>query len=184
MSSTTNLVLSVVFFTIASGSTTARLCIRYRKQRLWWDDGWAILTLILSTLVDIALFEAVFEAGSDPVSPKAAQFWLNVTSFTVGVWSARISLILSVVRLIPPLFTLRRISEWAAVLFFLMCVGILIPKIYFCASSLSWDGPVPVCRLEKVAIGELITDVLADITLVAIPIRLLGYVSLPKDKRR
>ncbi|KAE9406581.1 hypothetical protein BT96DRAFT_221871 [Gymnopus androsaceus JB14] len=183
MSSTTNLVFSVVFFTIASGSTTARLCIRYRKQRLWWDDGWAILTVILSTLVDISLFGA----GSNPivpVSPSPVQFWLNVTSFTVGVWSARISLMLSIIRLIPPLFTLRRVSEWAAALFFLMCVGILTPKIYICASQLYWDGSVPVCPLGKVAIGELITDVVADITLIAIPIRLLGYVNLPKDKRR
>ncbi|KAE9406599.1 hypothetical protein BT96DRAFT_971853 [Gymnopus androsaceus JB14] len=184
MSSTTNLVFCVTSFTIANVSTISRIWIRYRKQRLWWDDGWAVLTMVLSILVDISLFGA----GSNPFvpgSPHAVQFWFNMIAFTVGVWCARISLMLSIVRLIPPLFTLRRISEWAAVSFSLMCMGMLTPKIYICASNLSWyDMAVPLCPLGEVAIGELITDLVADITLVAIPIRLLGYVNLPKDKRR
>ncbi|KAE9406563.1 hypothetical protein BT96DRAFT_221598 [Gymnopus androsaceus JB14] len=187
MSSTTNLVFNVTFFTISSGSTIARLWIRYRRQRLWWDDGWAILTMILSTLVDISLFGS----GSNPLIPfspqvEIVQFWVGLICFTLAVWCARISLMLSIIRLIPPLFTLRRISEWAVVSFSLICVGILTPKIYVCASYQSWrDMLDSQCNLRlKLAIGELITDLVADITLVVIPIRLLGYVNLPKDKWR
>ncbi|KAE9387776.1 hypothetical protein BT96DRAFT_457237 [Gymnopus androsaceus JB14] len=172
MSSTTNLVFNVTFFTIASGSTIARLWIRHRKQRLWWDDGYISLV----------------GSGSNPFTTFSphVKFWIGMIPFTVAVWSARISLMLSTIRLIPPLFTLRRISEWAAVSFFLICLGILTPKIYICASDRSWyDTPNPRCPLGlKIAIGELITDLVGDITLVVIPIRLLGYVNLPKDKRR
>ncbi|KAE9405768.1 hypothetical protein BT96DRAFT_317071 [Gymnopus androsaceus JB14] len=192
MSSTANLVVCITFFTIADVSTLARICIRYRKQRLWWDDCWAILTMILSILVDISLFGAgTSSVGSSPLAPvsdesdQVVQFWLIMISFTLAIWCARISLMLSIIRLIPPLFTLRRISEWTAVSFSLICLGILTPKIYICASDLSWsDVSVPICPLEKVAIGELITDLVADIALVVIPIRLLGHVKLSKDKRR
>ncbi|KAE9406582.1 hypothetical protein BT96DRAFT_1051323 [Gymnopus androsaceus JB14] len=141
----------------SGGSTTARLWIRYRKQRLWWDDGWAILTMILSTLVDVSLLGA----GFNPIVPGSPHmqivlFWLDMTCFTVAVWCARISLMLSIVRLIPPLFTLRRISEWAAVSFSLICVGILTSKIYVCASDESWyNMPHPQCDLGKIAVGQL-----------------------------
>ncbi|KAE9406536.1 hypothetical protein BT96DRAFT_1014774 [Gymnopus androsaceus JB14] len=187
MSSTTNLVFCVTTLTIATVSTITRIWIRYRRQRLWWDDGWAILTVILSIFIDISLFWE----GSNPLVPgslymQVVQFWLGMISFTVAIWCARISLMLSIIRLIPSWLTLRRISEWAAVSFSLICVGVLTPKIYVCASDQSWyDMPHPICNVgPKIAIGDLITDFVADITLIVIPIRLLGHVNLPKDKRR
>ncbi|KAE9406592.1 hypothetical protein BT96DRAFT_1014812 [Gymnopus androsaceus JB14] len=169
MSSTTNLVFCVTFFTIAQVSTVARVWIRYRKQRLWWDDGWAILTMMLSILLDILLFLG----GSDPLLPisphmQVVRQWLIMISFTMAVWCARISLMFSIIRLIPPSFTLRRISEWAAVSFSLVCI-----------LNATWD-----LRVRVLPYGELITDLVEDITLVVIPIRLLGHVNLPKDKRR
>ncbi|KAE9406593.1 hypothetical protein BT96DRAFT_1051341 [Gymnopus androsaceus JB14] len=150
----------------------ARVWIRYRKQRLWWDDGWAILTMMVSILVDVSLIGE----GSNPlipVSPRvlAAQFWLNMISFTLAIWFARISLMLSIVRLIPPLFTLRRVSEWAAIFFSLLTI-----LVHYVIPSM----PVG----KKIAISELITDLLADIAVVVLPICLLRNVNLPKDKRR
>ncbi|KAE9408413.1 hypothetical protein BT96DRAFT_970719 [Gymnopus androsaceus JB14] len=184
------LAICITFFGIAQVSTVARIWIRYRKQRLWWDDGWAFLTMLLSILMDILMFLD----GVDPLVPisphmQIVHYWLILISFTVAVWCARISLMFSKIRLIPLFFTLRRISEWAAVSFFLACLGILAPKIYICASDRSWyHMPIPRCKVglnPNIAIGELITDVLADITLVVIPIRLLGHVNdLAKDKRR
>ncbi|KAE9398164.1 hypothetical protein BT96DRAFT_995192 [Gymnopus androsaceus JB14] len=66
-----------------------------------------------------------------------------------------------------------------------MCLGIITTKIYVCVLDLSWtDLAVPVCPLEKVAIGKLITNLLVGITLVVIPTCLLGHLKLLKDKRR
>ncbi|KAE9408412.1 hypothetical protein BT96DRAFT_849516 [Gymnopus androsaceus JB14] len=190
LSSTTNRVFCITFFGIAQVSTVARIWIRYRKQRLWWDDGWAFLTMLLSILMDVL----IFVQGLDPLVPisphiQVVNYWLILISFTVAVWCARISLMFSIIRLIPSFFTLRRISEWAAVFFSLLCLGILAPKVYICASDRSWyHMPIPRCKVglknPNIAIGELITDVLADITLVVIPIRLLGHVNLTSDKRR
>ncbi|KAE9403388.1 hypothetical protein BT96DRAFT_489594 [Gymnopus androsaceus JB14] len=186
-STTTNWVFCITFFGVAQLSTIARMWVRYRKQRLWWDDGWAVLTMLLSILLDILLLLE----GSDPIisiSPhiQIVNYWLILISFTVAVWCARISLMFSIIRLIPPFFTLRRISEWAAVSFSLACLGILAPKIYTCASDRSWyNMQNPRCMLgPNIGIGELTTDLVADITLVAIPIRLLGHVNLSKEKRR
>ncbi|KAE9406590.1 hypothetical protein BT96DRAFT_222241 [Gymnopus androsaceus JB14] len=188
LSSTTNRVFCLTFFTIAQLSTIARIWIRYHKQRLWWDDGWAFLTMLILILMDILSFLE----GSNPIVPSSphmqvVQYWIDIISCTLAIWCARISLICSIIRLIPPLFTLRRISEWAAVSFSLLCVGILVPKIYVCASDRSWYdmSDSPQCPLgTNIAVVELITDLVGDITLVVIPIRLLGYVNLPKEKQR
>ncbi|KAE9406535.1 hypothetical protein BT96DRAFT_1014773 [Gymnopus androsaceus JB14] len=149
----------------------------------------AILTVILSIVEDISLLWQ----GPNPLIPSSphtqvVQFWLGMICFTVAIWCARMSLICSIIRLVPPLFTLRRISEWTAVLFSFICVGVLTPKIYVCASDQSWyDMPHPICNVGPeigIPIGDFITDLVADITLVVIPIRLLGFVNLPQDKRR
>jgi len=91
-----------------------------------------------------------------------------------------------VIRLIPPLFTLRKVAEWTGCIFFLMWAGSLIQKTYICASNRSWyQLETPQCHLGKdVAIVELITDLFADISLAIIPIRLLQGVGLSPDKRR
>jgi len=50
-----------VIHTIAFAFTVFRLTDRYRMRRLWWDDYWAALTLVL----DIAYF-AVLWIPIDP----------------------------------------------------------------------------------------------------------------------
>ncbi|KIK61303.1 hypothetical protein GYMLUDRAFT_579427 [Collybiopsis luxurians FD-317 M1] len=101
---------------------------------------------------------------------------------------ARFSLILSTVRLIPTLFTLRRISEFAFISFLLMCMGILTAKLYFCASDVSWyKSPTPACPFNnntELAVADLILYLVADVILIIIPLRLMYRITLPWEKRR
>ncbi|KAJ3872885.1 hypothetical protein F5051DRAFT_338534, partial [Lentinula edodes] len=160
--------------------TLFRINIRRRTKRLWWDDAWALLTMFLSQLMLIAMWIRTDTPGSH--SARIVAYWLVLETFR----SARISLIFSVIRLIPPLFVLRRVSEWMAVIFFLMWAGSLIQKTYICASDRSWyQLSAPQCHLgTDVAIVELVTDLFADVVLAVIPIRLLAGVGLSPDKRR
>ncbi|KAJ3782631.1 hypothetical protein GGU11DRAFT_793579 [Lentinula aff. detonsa] len=189
-SSTTNRIVTTTLLGIAQISTLFRIHIRSRSKRLWWDDAWALLTMFLSQLLLIAMWIRTDTPGLGPLneshSARIVAYWLVSISFTCTLWSARISLIFSVIRLIPPLFVLRRVSEWTAVIFFLMWAGLLTQKTYVCASDRSWyQLAAPQCHLGMdVAIVELVTDIFADVALAVIPIRLLAGVGLSSDKRR
>ncbi|KAF5392696.1 hypothetical protein D9757_001004 [Collybiopsis confluens] len=179
-----DILFSLVFLGLAQITTAARLFIRYRKKRLWWDDGWAFVTMLLTVLITVATFL------TDRQECKSFFIYRTLTliCFNLGAWFARVSLMLSTARLIPAVFTLRRISEMAFVSFLLMCAGIFIAKVYFCGSDLSWYAmPSPVCPLNSntdLAVADLILYILADVILMAIPLRLLYQISLPKEKRR
>lgn len=71
--------------------------------------------------------------------------------------AARMSHIFSVIRLIPPLFKLRQVSEWTAVVFLFMWIGTVAQTTYVCASDRSWYQLTrPQCHLGlDVAIVEL-----------------------------
>ncbi|KAF5392794.1 hypothetical protein D9757_001005 [Collybiopsis confluens] len=187
-----NRIFTLVFLGAAQITTVARIYIRFRHRRLWWDDGWAFLTMVLTMMITVA----VFVTGNPDAGPigshnrriKVIQFWIIMICYSFGAWFARITLILSTVRLIPTIFTLRKISEWAFICFLLMCLGVSSAKVYFCASNKSWHNlRAPVCQLTSnapLAIGELATFLVADTILVAIPLRLLYRIALPSGKRR
>ncbi|KIK62466.1 hypothetical protein GYMLUDRAFT_242639 [Collybiopsis luxurians FD-317 M1] len=111
-----------------------------------------------------------------------------IASYSSAVWSARMSLVLSIVRLIPLFFPLRRITEWISIVFLLMWMSTLSPKLYVCGSDLSWyHGPNATCRLEGhigIVVWEAVASLIADIALIAIPLRLLHHISLGSKKRR
>ncbi|GAW06002.1 hypothetical protein LENED_007894 [Lentinula edodes] len=165
-SSTTNRIVTTILLGIAQILTLFRINIRRRANRLWWDDAWALLTMFLSQLLLIAMWIRTDTPGLGPLdeshSARIVAYWLVSISFTCTLWSARISLIFSVIRLIPPLFVLRRVSEWMAVIFFLI------------STMSSWHG-----RRNRRA-----PDLFADVVLAVIPIRLLAGVGLSPDKRR
>ncbi|KIK61413.1 hypothetical protein GYMLUDRAFT_582473 [Collybiopsis luxurians FD-317 M1] len=171
VSVTTNRVLIVIVLVMALGTTTARICIRCRNRRLWWDDGCVSLATPIIITMAVAYFLA--DLQRPPTTPhahrlKLIQIWILIPTYTCAVWSARLSLMLSIVRLIPTFMKLRRISEWATISFLLMCISALIAKIYTCGSDLSWYlAPNPVYLI-----------------LIVIPLRLLSHITLDRNKRR
>ncbi|KAE9406596.1 hypothetical protein BT96DRAFT_222379 [Gymnopus androsaceus JB14] len=189
-SPTTNRIVTTTLIGIAQILTVFRFYVRYRSKRLWWDDAWTLLTVLLSYLLLISMWVRTDTPALGPIhqshSARIVAYWLLYISFTCTLWSARMSLIFSVIRLIPPLFKLRKVSEWTAVVFFFMWAGSLTQKTYVCASDRSWyQLAQPQCHLgTKVGIVELITDLFADTSLVVIPIRLLQGVGISSEKRR
>ncbi|KIK61424.1 hypothetical protein GYMLUDRAFT_225119 [Collybiopsis luxurians FD-317 M1] len=190
LSSTANRIVTTTILGIAQILTVLRIYLRRRAKRLWWDDVWALLTMLPTLLFTIAMWIRTDTPGLGPLdeshSARIVAYWLVSISFTCSLWAARMSLIFSVIRLIPPLFLLRKITEGTAVVFFLMWAGSLAQKTYVCASDRSWYRlAAPQCHLgEKVAIVELVTDLFADIALAIIPIYLLRGVGISQKKRR
>ncbi|KAF5371899.1 hypothetical protein D9757_010600 [Collybiopsis confluens] len=181
---------SIVFLIFAGSTVAARIFIRYRNQRLWWDDLWAVLSFLLTIVMAIGLCWTELNPASSPKDRRLqiAEIWILILTYSFGSWFGRISLLLSIIRLIPPIFTLRRISEYAFIAFCVMCMGLVIPKTYICASDVWWyKSAYPVCDFGGrpiIPTMELVTAVVGDLTLVVIPIRLFSHIALPKEKRR
>ncbi|KAG7091451.1 hypothetical protein E1B28_010485 [Marasmius oreades] len=187
---TTNRVVSTLLLGIGQLLTIARLVVRYRSRRMWLDDAWAFVALVCAFMLLIGMWIRTDVPGTGPLNqPRDARvvaYWMVALSFTNTLWASRMSIIFAVIRLIPPMMRLRRISNISAVLFILMWIGLIIQKSYICVSDKSWyQHAVPQCRLgHGVAINELITDAISDLLLAAIPIRLLQGVSLQSDQRK
>ncbi|KIK61431.1 hypothetical protein GYMLUDRAFT_243605 [Collybiopsis luxurians FD-317 M1] len=186
-----NRVVVIAFLLMVLVTMLVRICIRSRNRRLWWDDGCTFLAALFTVLMYVG--EILADHTAVPATPNAhrlkiIQFWVILIAYCFAIWFAKITLMLSIVRLIPTFLTLRRVSELASIGFLLMCTSITTYKIYICASDVSWYKlPNPLCKaisLRAIGITELITYVAADVTLLAIPLRLLYHVSLSTDKKR
>ncbi|KIK61430.1 hypothetical protein GYMLUDRAFT_243604 [Collybiopsis luxurians FD-317 M1] len=181
-----NRVVVIVFLVIALVTMLARICIRSRNRRLWWDDGCSFLATLIAGLMYVG--ESLADNTAVPTTLKARrlkiiQFWIVLTSYSFSIWLAKITLMLSIVRLIPTFFTLRRVSELASIGLLLMGISVSTTKIYICASDVSWyhsSNPLSIALtrpLEQVFIA-------ADVILLVIPLRLLYHVSLSRNKKR
>ncbi|KAF5392775.1 hypothetical protein D9757_001010 [Collybiopsis confluens] len=134
-----NLAFSIVLLVVALSTTVTRICARYRNRRLWWDDGWALLALGFAATMDVSsLLGSDEKPANNNRRTRIMHSWITLVTYTVGIWCARITLLMSILRLIPTFFTLRRITEFASIAFLLMCLSVFIPTIYFCVSDLFW----------------------------------------------
>ncbi|KAF9045932.1 hypothetical protein BDZ89DRAFT_100195 [Hymenopellis radicata] len=160
------------------------LTLRIRSGRFWLDDAWVIVALICSILllVDMWIRTDVSQARTTRINA----YWMVSLNFTNTLWASRMSIIFAVIRLIPTQMRLRQITNFFAVLFGLMWIGLLIQKVYVCASDKYWYYlPKPQCHLgHGVAAMELTTDGVADLALAAIPIYLLRDITLVKSHRK
>ncbi|KIK61446.1 hypothetical protein GYMLUDRAFT_583141 [Collybiopsis luxurians FD-317 M1] len=186
-----NRILIIMILVIALTTTAARICIRSRNRRLWWDDSCAILVTVIIAIMLAAFFLADYSKPPPTLHVrriKIIQLWILIATYPSSVWCARMSLLLSTVRLIPPIFPLRKISEGTAIGFLLMWISMIVVKIYTCASDRSWyHQPNPACKMGGqlgVMIYQAVAFLLADVILAAIPLRLLHHISLESKKRR
>ncbi|KAI0938539.1 hypothetical protein AcW1_001753 [Taiwanofungus camphoratus] len=121
-----------------------------------------------------------------PQHTRVIGYYLTSVSFTCVLWSARMSILFSIMRIIPNLMTLRRYASACAALFIAMWIVMLVQKTYVCEHNTAWKTkPGVQCVLGK-AVGavELATDITADIILVALPIRLLWDISISSSRRK
>ncbi|TFK62558.1 hypothetical protein BDN72DRAFT_848539 [Pluteus cervinus] len=173
---------------IAMSATIFRLHHRYRLRRLWWDDYWAALALLFS----FGYFTTVFmrkEPGDPTLGQKKAVaiFWMTTLFFPCEVWSARMSLAFSIIRLIPERAIFRRRCMYAlATIFGMMWLALLLQKLWVCVGDSSWTHNAMVqCYLgNAIGIITLCTDVISDTCLIVIPLFMLQEIRIPAGQRR
>ncbi|KAF8434781.1 hypothetical protein L210DRAFT_985772 [Boletus edulis BED1] len=167
--------IACVFHSLAISSSIFRLTYRWYISRFGWEDSWAVLAFI----TDVGCLTCSWLQRSVPLNPSDIDTtldWIAVTCLTSTPWVARLSMLSAIIRITNPSASVRRMSYIIAISFGSMWIAILVQKMYACGTRL--------CRMpHDVAISQSITDGIADVLLVFMPISFLKDVKISRTKR-
>ncbi|KAH7906776.1 hypothetical protein BJ138DRAFT_579965 [Hygrophoropsis aurantiaca] len=170
-------VKAITTYSVAISSTLFRLSYRWYTTRFWWEDTWAALALLWSLLCLIctAIQVPILDMGPEPLIDKVS-VWIISICLTCVIWSVRLSIAFSFIRIAKPAPELRRFAHGVALAFALMWIGLVGQKIYVCSHLACQMG-------SDVAISQLVTDSVSDSILVALPFALLRGVRISRNAR-
>ncbi|OBZ66338.1 hypothetical protein A0H81_13627 [Grifola frondosa] len=166
--------------------TLFRIYERYRNRKFWWDDAWAALTLVLAIIFMIAVELHLEDPTKFPRNVKISLYYMCDQFFYLVSWNARVSILFTIVRLTAPgIDIMRRLLFTAAVLFGITWAVLSSQVWWVCESQEGWkDTPYPQCFLgSRVAIAQVITDVICDTILIVAPLHLVFRVKLSGAQR-
>ncbi|KAJ6457014.1 hypothetical protein C8R47DRAFT_185371 [Mycena vitilis] len=175
-------ILLAVLLPFACLVTYFRFYVRYSRGKLWWDDFWVLVSTMCAIVFVAASMLHVQDPASLPQHVKISVYYMCAQFFYAVVWTARISILFTVMRLCF-FGKLRRLLFWMAVLFFFTWAILFAQVWWVCERQPDWkELPTPQCALGlDVAIAQLITDVISDIMLIAAPTRLLWRARLQRS---
>ncbi|EJD36626.1 hypothetical protein AURDEDRAFT_117041 [Auricularia subglabra TFB-10046 SS5] len=168
---------------VAIAMTLFRLWVR--RGRFWYDDGWAFFSLLALFVQIASVFMHVPNPDELSKVNRVASYYILATSFYAVIWSARLSILFSVIRLEPNVSSRKKLY-WAALALFLTVVFLIAQLFWVCEPEPHWkDLASPQCTLNKqVAICQLVTDILSDGLLVFAPLRMIRFVANKGLRRR
>lgn len=154
---------------IAIVCTIFRLVYRGWTCHIWWEDAWAAISLIS----DVVCLACIWINPSTDLPS-----WILAVALTSVLWAARMSVIFCIIRIAN--HSGCKVHKWIthliAASFACMWVALLIQKVNVCIYQ--------ACMMsEPVALSQLITDVIADFSLVAAPLQLWRNVGLSRSKK-
>lgn len=152
---------------IAILCTIARLVYRAWTRHFWWEDAWVVVALIADVLCLASIW----------LDEKITS-WILSTTFTSVVWAARMSIIFSVIRIAnhSGCKIHKQITYLIAVSFACMWAALIAQKMSVCEVHSCLMPP-------SVALSQLITDIIADVSLVAAPLYLWSNVGLSRSRQ-
>ncbi|KAI0338971.1 hypothetical protein BDW22DRAFT_662378 [Trametopsis cervina] len=169
------------FFALAS---TAFRCY-LRRERYWWDDACAFFSSLLLLVQIVAVFMHVPHPADLSHTDNIAAYYIMAASFYAIIWTARLSILYSVIRIDPNPYTRTHLHR-VGMLFILVLLVMTAQLFWVCEPLATWKKALsPQCPLDKqVAICQLVTDILADLLLIAAPLRLIRGMSAQDGTRR
>ncbi|KAF9261960.1 hypothetical protein L218DRAFT_468676 [Marasmius fiardii PR-910] len=186
-------VLISIFQVLAMTMTLVRLARRVRISRFAWDDIWAAISLVILTVQAACEWVRIgYREGRENIDPsvyqsKAKLFMsLALGLFTAVVWTSRISLSLSIARILPP-SRLRQTALFIAMACLIFGTVITPLKTCLCTLDYTQDTARFTCQGgNTVFITQVAGDIISSAILVIFPIYALRLTSsnLPADERR
>ncbi|KAJ7708700.1 hypothetical protein B0H17DRAFT_362893 [Mycena rosella] len=177
------IITSVVCSSVATLLTIYRIFIR--RSRLWTDDGCAIFsTCILLLQVASVFLHADTDSGMKRSTRIAAYYLIAITFYAI-IWSARLSILFSIIR-IDPSGIRRRFLLGVAVAFLGACLILIAQLFWVCERKPQWrDAVSPQCPLSRqVVILQLLSDVASDTILIVAPLQVLRHLEDKGLRRR
>ncbi|KZO92781.1 hypothetical protein CALVIDRAFT_567081 [Calocera viscosa TUFC12733] len=166
--------------------TTIRLIDRKVYRRLWLDDVFAVLSMISLILVFAAFWARNAPAFPESRSLRLGLYFVDALGFSSAVWMARYSILFTVVRVAPTINARKLLFGVAGA--FGVCYVVLFAQVFWrCLTDPEewmedvWNTQCPLGR--DVAIAQLITDILSDLTLISIPVYLLQRTRIAEGPR-
>ncbi|KAF8815437.1 hypothetical protein BYT27DRAFT_7301176, partial [Phlegmacium glaucopus] len=152
-------VTSSICTSVAITATVIRLFLRRRK--LWIDDACALLSLLSITA------QMGFIINIRP--PYFVAYYLIITTFYSTVWFARLSILLTIIRLGPES---RSRYLYVAAILFLTLSGVLIGQAFWVCEPQRFQGNSMCKPTKQVAVLKLVSDVIADLFLLVTPLQI------------
>jgi len=168
---------------VAFAMTMVRMWIK--RGRYWWDDGWAFFSLLCLFTQFAGAFMHVPNPEQLSKVNRVAAYYILAASFYGVIWSARLSILFSVIR-IESDPRRQRVMVWVGVVFVAALFFFVAQLLWVCEPEPRWkDLPSPQCTLARqVPICQVISDVLADLFLIIAPIRTFRKLRDQKLRRR
>ncbi|KAK1224971.1 hypothetical protein PQX77_012120 [Marasmius sp. AFHP31] len=179
-----------VLHILAIISTILRLARRIRIKRLSWDDGWAVVATFFS-IAFVIMGWVTWNSASAKLRKESMvnRPGLGITEVFVAaltfaaIWASRISLSLSIVRILP-VGRLRTVALAFSIGCFFVGSTILTyhaVMLYFLRNETNW----PAWLRWKVAGPQVTADILSSLFLVTLPLYAFSKMtSLPSSERR
>ncbi|KIK74959.1 hypothetical protein PAXRUDRAFT_100597, partial [Paxillus rubicundulus Ve08.2h10] len=178
-------VTASVFQVLGLILTAFRIYFRLKIGRFWWEDAWAALSLLLGSVWMIAEWTLLLTNGLVSIVGS----WTYSITFICIITTVRMSILLSITRIIPESSRLRKFTHVCAAFFAACWVILIIATILQCIDP-SWHHvPIqsgkPFCQMKlQISIFEFSTDCVAVLILVVLPLCMLWKVKLPRRQRR
>ncbi|THU85653.1 hypothetical protein K435DRAFT_970630 [Dendrothele bispora CBS 962.96] len=159
---------------IAICATSFRLFLRARKRSLWWDDGWAFMSMCAITIFLAGLLISISEPDRLPAAVKIAAYYMVAQGFYGVVWCSRVSMMFTLIRLSYGHF--RTLLEYLMAGFIMAWIVLFSQVWWTCETQTQWKSRSrPACPLgTEVAIAQFITDGFCGLTLLACPFYLFS----------
>ncbi|KAF9244238.1 hypothetical protein BU15DRAFT_42375, partial [Melanogaster broomeanus] len=168
--------------------TVYRVVLRCVARQFGWDDAYAVVASMGSIVCVVTSWVPLVK--SETGQPSVISFWIYILIYPCIIWSVRLSILLSIARIMSPSQKSRRVMLSIAGLFVLMWIATIVMFVWRYTSDLAWratlydSGQIMDDLTLPMVIFELTTDVISDATLIILPIYSLRSMKLPRSQRR
>ncbi|KAF9647420.1 hypothetical protein BDM02DRAFT_2702970 [Thelephora ganbajun] len=165
--------VGIVLFIVTSFVTSYRCFARHRNKLWWHDDSVALFSALAFVLWLIG--SVILAQESSSREERVGGAYILVVGFLTPVWGARVSIILTLVR-ITPWQLQRKILLWIAVFFVVQYLMLTAQSYWVC--EITYPGwkkiPGSICILpQAVPIAQVITTVISDAILITAPLMVI-----------
>ncbi|KAE9408835.1 hypothetical protein BT96DRAFT_1013007 [Gymnopus androsaceus JB14] len=160
--------------------TLLRVIYRAKKRQLWVDDVLAALSGLLSFVALPCLWIYTDYLGVGPLNQsqhnRLMAYWVLSGTFIAIVWLTRLSLVCSLLRIVPR--SIRPIAYIASAVFSLMGIALFIQEIMLCHSDTSWESlggmNLQCSGNQAIMATEIALEFFSNIALVTMLIRIIA----------